>query len=80
MIYDNTDNIATYKDLSPDISFALTFLQHLNHNIKTGVYQITPRVKAIESEYETKVKNDVGFEAHRKNIDIRRSHAAVVCR
>lgn len=27
-------------------------------------------MKAIVSEYETKVKNEVGFEAHRKNIDI----------
>lgn len=27
-------------------------------------------MKAIVSEYETKVKNEVGFESHRKNIDI----------
>lgn len=27
-------------------------------------------MKAIVSEYETKVKNEVGFEAHKKNIDI----------
>lgn len=70
MIYDNISNIATYKGLSADIYEGLKYLQQLNPDIAVGTYQITPRVKAIVSEYETKRENEYGFEAHRKNIDI----------
>lgn len=56
MIFDHLSNISLYKGLSPDIA--------------PGTYQLTPRVKAIVSEYETKRRNELGFEAHRKNIDI----------
>lgn len=70
MIYDHLTNIHTYQGISNDISSGLTFLQQLKPDIEIGVYQISPRVKAIVSEYETKVKNEVGYEAHRKNIDI----------
>ena len=70
MNYDKISNLNTYKTLSPDIYAGLEFLQQLSPDIAPGTYQLTPRVKAIVSEYETKVKNEVGFEAHRKNIDI----------
>ena len=79
MIFDHLSNILIYKDLSPDIYAGLEFLHQLSPDIVPGTYQITPRVKAIVSEYETKVKNEVGFEAHRKNTS-RRSYAAVECR
>lgn len=70
MIYDSLSNISTYKDLSQDIYSGLLFLQQASQDLAPGTYQISPRVKAIVSEYETKVKNEVGYEAHRKNIDI----------
>lgn len=70
MIYDHINNIDTYKGLSPDIYEGLLFLQQASPDIAPGTYQINPRVKAMVSEYETKVKNEVGYEAHRKNIDI----------
>ena len=70
MIFDHLSNISLYKALSSDISAGLEFLHQLSPDIAPGTYQLTPRVKAIVSEYETKVKNEVGFEAHRKNIDI----------
>ncbi len=70
MIFDNLSNISLYKTLSPDIYAGLEYLKRMSPDIVAGTYQITPRVKAIVSEYETKVKNGVGFEAHRKNIDI----------
>ena len=70
MIYDSLSNISTYKDFSQDIYSGLLFLQQASPDIAIGTYQINPRVKAIVSEYETKVKNEVGYEAHRKNIDI----------
>ena len=70
MVYDQINNIDTYKGISPDIYAGLEFLQQLSPDIAPGTYQLTPQVKAIVSEYETKVKNEAGFEAHRKNIDI----------
>lgn len=70
MIYDNLSNIELYKGLSPDIYEGLKFLRETDANIANGVYQINPRVKAIVSEYETKAKNEYGYEAHKKYIDI----------
>ena len=70
MIYDHLNNISTYKGLLPDIYESLTYLKDVKPDLAPGTYQINPRVKAIVSEYETKVKNEVGYEVHRKNIDI----------
>ena len=70
MIFNHLSNIFLYKGIADDIYVGLTYLHQLNPDIAPGTYQLTPRVKAIVSEYETKVKNEVGFEAHRKNIDI----------
>ena len=70
MIFDYLTNLNTYKGLSPDIYSGLRFLQQVSPDIAVGTYQINSRVRAIVSEYETKVKNEVGYEAHRKNIDI----------
>ena len=70
MIFDHLTNILTYKGISPDIYASLTYLQQISPDIAPGTYQITSRVKAIVSEYETKRVNEFGFEAHKKNIDI----------
>lgn len=70
MIFDHFFNINIFKGFYPDIDEGLKFLQQVSPDIAPGTYQINPRVKAIVSEYETKVKNEVGYEAHRKNIDI----------
>lgn len=70
MIFDNLSNLDLYKSLSPDIYEGLKFLREADANIANGVYQITPRVKAIVSEYETKPQNPNGYEAHRQYIDI----------
>lgn len=70
MIYDNLSDLELYKGLSEDIYFGLTYLKQVNLDSANGVYQLTPRVKAIVSEYETKKVNEYGFEAHKKFIDI----------
>lgn len=70
MIYDQINNIATYKGLSPNIALGLDFLKQMKPDTAVGTYQINPRVKAIVSEYETKMENENGYEVHRKNIDI----------
>ena len=70
MIYDHINNLETYASLSPDILVGLEFLRDAKPDIANGVYQLTPRVKAIVSEYETKPQNENGYEAHRQYIDI----------
>ena len=70
VVYDKIDNIELYKGLSDDIYEGLKYLKEMTPDIAPGTYEVTPRVKAIVSEYETKEVNENGFEAHRKNIDI----------
>lgn len=70
MIYDKIDNLETYAGMSEDIRMGLEWIRDVKPDTAVGVYQITPKVKAIVSEYETKLENEYGYEAHRKNIDI----------
>lgn len=70
MIFENLSNINIYKGLSADIYEGLAFLSQANTDMENGVCQLSPRVKAIVSEYETKKVNEYGYEAHKKFIDI----------
>ena len=70
MIYDNINNFGLYADVSEDIRIGLEYLQYLKPDVEKGVYELSPRVKAIVSEYTTKEENEYGYEAHREFIDI----------
>ncbi len=70
MIYDHLSNLDRYKGLSEDIYQGLAFLKQATSNLQNGTHQITPRVKAIVSEYETVSVNECGYEAHKRFIDI----------
>jgi YhcH/YjgK/YiaL family protein len=70
MIYDSLSNIDIYKGFSADIFEGLTFMKQATSDLANGVYQINSHVKAIVSEYETKVNNKYGYETHKKYIDI----------
>jgi YhcH/YjgK/YiaL family protein len=70
MIYDKIDNLETYTGISEDIRLGLRWLRDVNPDIENGVYKLSPRVKAIVSEYTTKEVNENGYEAHRVFIDI----------
>ncbi len=70
MIYDHINNFKTYAGISEDIRLGLEYLKQLKAGVEVGVYELSPRVKAIVSEYTTKEVNEVGYEAHRQNIDI----------
>ncbi len=70
MIYDKIDNLETYAGISEDIRLGLEWLRDINPEIEKGVYELSPKVKAIVSEYTTKEVNENGYEAHRDYIDI----------
>jgi YhcH/YjgK/YiaL family protein len=70
MVYDKIDNLENYKGLSEDIYEGLKFLKNATPDLACGIHVINPRVKAIVSEYETKLVNENGYEAHRGFIDI----------
>lgn len=70
MIYDKIDNLEIYAGISEDIRLGLEWLRDVNPGIEKGVYELSPRVKAIVSEYTTKDVNENGYEAHREYIDI----------
>ena len=70
MIYDKIDNLEIYSGISENIRLGLEWLRDVNPDIAKGVYELSPRVKAIVSEYTTKMINENGYEAHREYIDI----------
>lgn len=70
MIYDKIDNQKIYAGISEEIRLGLEWLRDVNPDIEKGVYELSPRVKAIVSEYTTKKVNENGYEAHRDYIDI----------
>lgn len=70
MIYDKIDNLEIYAGISEDICLGLEWLRDVNPDIEKGEYELSPRVKAIVSEYYTKEVNENGYEAHRDYIDI----------
>lgn len=70
MIYDKIDNLEIYAGISDDIRLGLDYLLNIKADIKVGVYELSPRVKAIVSEYTTRSENEYGYEAHRQFIDI----------
>ena len=70
MIYDKIENMDTYAGLSADIRMGLEWLRNAKPEVAIGVYELSPRVKAIVSEYTTKEVNENGYEAHRAYIDI----------
>ena len=70
MIYDKIDNLETYAGISDDIRLGLEWLRDVNSEIEKGVYELSPRIKAIVSEYTTKEVNENGYEAHHLYVDI----------
>ena len=70
MINDKIDNLEIYAGISEDICLGLEWLRDVNPDIEKGDYELSPRVKAIVSEYTTKEVNENGYEAHRDFIDI----------
>ena len=70
MIYDKIDNWELYAGISEDLRLGLEYLKNVSPDVELGVHKLSPRVKAIVSEYTTKEENENGYEAHCEWIDI----------
>ena len=70
MIYDHNNNIGRYKGLTPAIDLALDYVAGVGPEIEIGTHPLDLGVKAVVSENETRPTNELGFEAHRRYIDI----------
>jgi len=70
MIIDSLTNIDFYKTINNDIYEGLLFIKNADPEISLGEYPITDTAKAVVMEYETKLKNDFGYEAHKHVIDV----------
>ena len=70
MILDKLENLETYKNLSPDIYEGLKYLANVDPEIPIGSYRINDRLVANVMEYMTVEEFKLGYEAHKKNLDI----------
>ena len=70
MIYDHIKNIGLYKGLTPAIDLALDYVACVGADVEVGTHPLDLGVKAVVSEYETRPTNELGYEAHRRYIDI----------
>lgn len=70
MIYDHVKNLSLYKGLTPALDLALDYIAKVSAGVENGTVQLDYGVKAVVSEYETRLVNDKGYEAHRKYADV----------
>jgi uncharacterized protein, YhcH/YjgK/YiaL family len=70
MIYDHIKNICLYKGLTPAIDLALDYLASVTPEVEVGTHLLDLGVKAVVREYVTRPTNELGYEAHRRYIDI----------
>ena len=70
MIVDSLTNVEFYKAINEDIYQGLLFIKNADPEIELGVYPINDNAKAVVMEYDTKIKNDFGYEAHKHVIDV----------
>jgi len=70
MIYDTLNHLSLYEHLLPGLSEGLSFLQQASADIAPGRHQLSGDNYANVDLYTTREINPVGYEAHRKYIDI----------
>ena len=70
MIYDHIKNIGLYKGLSSALDLALDYIATVTPEVEAGTHPLEKGVKAVVSEYTTSKINPLGYEAHRRYIDI----------
>lgn len=70
MLYDHFSNIERYRTLSPAIYNALKMLAEEGATLTPGRHALTENDFVNVTDYETLRVNPVGYEAHKRYIDI----------
>lgn len=70
MIYDNIKNIDRYESMQPGLAEGLRFLRDAALDLKEGRHLLSGDNFVNVDVYTTKHVNPVGYEAHRRYIDI----------
>jgi len=72
MIFDQIQNAAKFKTLSKNLDIAFSYLMETNLEALTPGkhFILDDKIYASVSEYNTKEKNEIDWEAHKKYIDI----------
>ena len=70
MIIDKIENLEMYKASFPDVYEGLQCIKTMYPNIDFGIYPINERILVKVLEYSTGEECEVGYEAHKKHLDI----------
>ncbi len=70
MIIDKLENFEMYRNLSPLIYEGLKCIMSLDPDIELGIYPINDRLLLKVMEYSTIEEFKMGYEAHKKHLDI----------
>lgn len=70
MIYDHISNIERYRTLHKGLYYALKFLAQSDETLSAGRHALEGDDFVNVMDYETLKVNTVGYEAHRRYIDI----------
>jgi biofilm protein TabA len=70
MIVDKLSNAKLYYGVNENIRKGLEFLESVSPAIELGTYEVSNKVKALVTEYETKIVNPERFESHKHVVDI----------
>ena len=70
MIYDHISNIERYKTLNNAIYKALLFLSTTDQSLSTGRHVLSDEIFVNFQDYQSLKVNPVGYETHKKYIDI----------
>lgn len=70
MIIDKIENLEMYKSILPDVYEGLKYIKDMDPNTALGIYPINEKLLVKVMEYGTGEECKVGYEAHKKHLDI----------
>lgn len=70
MIVDKIKNFEMYKAFLPNVYEGLQCIRSMDSDIELGIYPINERILVKVMEYSTGEVCEVGYEAHKKHLDI----------
>lgn len=70
MIIDKLENLEMYKTILPDVYEGLKYIKEKATEAELGFYPISEKLLVKVMEYSTDEECKVGYEAHKKHLDI----------